>query len=605
MKDKKAGARRAAPEGRTPAGAGEGLAAGGASLSRLSERVFGDIYDGSPEAVKLYDAEGRLLYINPACCALFGVAPRDAVRGLNLFADSRIPKEEAAALKRGESIRYETEFNFERMKKGGPCRTSRAGKMDVEVSVTPARTGRIAYLMHVRDITELRLGREIAAARARLLRSLPARSLREVAEDVVNEAERLTGSRIGLCHFMGNAEPERLRKLLSVWSTATKAVSCRVEPGSSHDEKRAGVWDECLRRKMPLIYNDYHSLPGRKLQPRGHAEVKRLLAVPVMLGGRAAAVLAVGNKPEPYAERDVLAVSQLLELGGQILENKMAEGEYLASEERFRAIFTGGAEAVLVADVEAGRIFMANPACQALLGYAESEILGLSVYDLHPREEHPLIDRKLSAFRRGEGLKPSEYRFRRKDGGVVLAEVFPCRIKFGGKDYSMLSIRDVTKRREAEEALLSASEELRNRGVELERKNIALKEVLSIVESDKRRMADETAAGLRDILGPFLNRLKTKKEFGKYAASVERRLTEFFSKSHPSPGAGPAGRFTAKETEISEMVKGGMSSKEIAFILGVSRQTVDVHRRNIREKLGLKGKGRGLAAFLQGGPAQK
>jgi DNA-binding CsgD family transcriptional regulator len=36
------------------------------------------------------------------------------------------------------------------------------------------------------------------------------------------------------------------------------------------------------------------------------------------------------------------------------------------------------------------------------------------------------------------------------------------------------------------------------------------------------------------------------------------------------------------------MVRGGMTSKNIAALLGITAGTVDTHRNNIRKKLGLK-----------------
>ena len=49
-------------------------------------------------------------------------------------------------------------------------------------------------------------------------------------------------------------------------------------------------------------------------------------------------------------------------------------------------------------------------------------------------------------------------------------------------------------------------------------------------------------------------------------------------------------KLTAKEIQISNLIKQGMSTKEIASALEISTRTVVTHRHQIRKKIGLKGK---------------
>ena len=58
-------------------------------------------------------------------------------------------------------------------------------------------------------------------------------------------------------------------------------------------------------------------------------------------------------------------------------------------------------------------------------------------------------------------------------------------------------------------------------------------------------------------------------------------------------------RLTPREIEICNMVKGGLTSKEISNLLNISRQTVEKHRKNIRHKLGISNKDINLTSFLQ------
>ena len=55
---------------------------------------------------------------------------------------------------------------------------------------------------------------------------------------------------------------------------------------------------------------------------------------------------------------------------------------------------------------------------------------------------------------------------------------------------------------------------------------------------------------------------------------------------------------TMKEKEICHLIKGGLSSKEIAGMLNISTLTVEKHRKNIRRKLGITGKAANLGSYL-------
>lgn len=173
-------------------------------------------------------------------------------------------------------------------------------------------------------------------------------------------------------------------------------------------------------------------------------------------------------------------------------------------------------------------------------------------------------------------------------------------IYLDGRPHMLAGITiDITERKKAEDALQAAGAALKERTAELERKNTALQEVLSQLELEKLRLREELSAGLDEVLTPFLNRLKTRKELHKYAALVQRRVKELTAPLRPSEAAQRLKRLTLREREICEMVRGGLSSKEISALLRLSRQTVDAHRRSIRKKLGLTNTDGGLAAFLQ------
>ncbi len=58
-------------------------------------------------------------------------------------------------------------------------------------------------------------------------------------------------------------------------------------------------------------------------------------------------------------------------------------------------------------------------------------------------------------------------------------------------------------------------------------------------------------------------------------------------------------RLSAREVEICQLIRAGKASRQIADALGLKLQTVMVHRRHIRRKLGLRNKALRLSVFLQ------
>jgi len=160
---------------------------------------------------------------------------------------------------------------------------------------------------------------------------------------------------------------------------------------------------------------------------------------------------------------DVEASSALVELDGQpalfhsfrdISERKRDEQILRESEERFRLLVEQSVDGILVHNAQ-GRYVDANPAACRMLGYSREEILSLAVADMVEEDEIPRIAPDVDRFANGQ-LLPSHYRCRRKDGSIFIGEVTSSLLP-DGRFLGIL--RDITERKEAEEALLQSQEE--------------------------------------------------------------------------------------------------------------------------------------------------
>ena len=143
----------------------------------------------------------------------------------------------------------------------------------------------------------------------RLLQMIDDADVQTIIQFGLDEAVRLSESRIGFLHFV-NADQQTIR--LHAWSTATRDICTTVED-THYPIARAGVWVDCIHRREPVIHNDYADLPHKKGLPPGHVALVRDLSVPVFEDGDIVAVLGVGNKTSDYRGLDRELVSLLAE----------------------------------------------------------------------------------------------------------------------------------------------------------------------------------------------------------------------------------------------------------------------------------------------------
>lgn len=82
----------------------------------------------------------------------------------------------------------------------------------------------------------------------------------------------------------------------------------------------------------------------------------------------------------------------------------------------------------------------------------------------------------------------------------------------------------------------------------------------------------------------------------KLSTKLVNRLLQRNQGQRPSAPEDAASTLSLRELEVLEFLRTGKTTKEIAFILGLSNRTVDIHRANIKRKLGLRS-GTELIAF--------
>jgi PAS domain S-box-containing protein len=135
-----------------------------------------------------------------------------------------------------------------------------------------------------------------------------------------------------------------------------------------------------------------------------------------------------------------------------ITKRKIAETALQQSEERYRILFENTGEALFVA--QDGRIVFHNPRSIELSGYSAEEFQSKPFFNFVHEDDREMVKDHHTRRLNGEKL-PDLYAFRiiHKNGSILWTEINAVLIQWNEKPAVLCFMTDITKRREAEEAL--------------------------------------------------------------------------------------------------------------------------------------------------------
>ncbi len=259
---------------------------------------------------------------------------------------------------------------------------------------------------------------------------------------------------------------------------------------------------------------------------------------------------------------------------------------------RFENILNATSDCVLVMD-DGCRVTTAN---RSLCRHAGEDVIGRHIWDVLGLE----------------GRSPQEFFRRHPIGRIVEVAPFGDDLVFRLSISSMDSVNSagsleylvlltnitphVLERRIMEKAIRRHTADLVQEKERLEEMNLTLCNVLGNVKKNHDRDGNEPAGNLLRFLGPALTRLCENADPSHQAAHAQliREQAE-----HILADSGAAlRRLTLSELKVCRLIQEGCTSKEAADILNISPETVQTHRKNIRRKLGVKGRGEQLSVFL-------
>ncbi|MFZ0134389.1 MAG: LuxR C-terminal-related transcriptional regulator [Desulfobacterales bacterium] len=328
--------------------------------------------------------------------------------------------------------------------------------------------------------------------------------------------------------------------------------------------------------------------------------------------------------------------SAVIDIGKKIIANEILSER----EEKYRMLFTEMTSGVVLLEIITGTkgdpvdaLFLdVNPAFQRFSGFDRSHFIGQRVLEVWPGTEISWLAKLFSVVQTGQPVQMESDQ-----------EVF-------GRNFSMTAFKpcarqvaiiycDITDRVEAAEALGKERAELESRVAEctadltetnrdllaqienlkrtenslrekakelealsgsLAEVNAAIRVLLKQRDEDRREIEEKVLVNVNELVRPHLSRLMCR-NLGRKEKSllgvIESNLADIVSPLARRLTLELA-RLSPAETQVANLIRQGKSTKEIADLMGLATSTIDFHRHNIRNKLGLRHKGINLATYL-------
>src|SRR5271166_685814 len=427
---------------------GEKSEAGSTEILDLRRQFLEQLFEGSPDALIVFDVSSRTQCINHAFQRMFGYSVSQA---LSQPIDSlMVPPDRTAeadwitqCLQRGEQITLETQ----RRRHDGSL-------LDVSISTAPLLVdGKLAAFYAIyRDISTRKRAEALSSALYRIAEKASAtQNLQQFFAAIHAIVDELMCAR----NFsIAIHDPESQLLTFPYFVDEQESAPAPTRLGSS-------LTDYVLRTGEPLLCTPEllkKLLKRREVELTGPRRVD-WLGVPLKVNHHVLGALVVKSYSESlrFRDRDKEVLALIAQQLAAAIDHKHNEQALRRSEVRYRSLVQTAVYGIYRSSLE-GHFLDVNPALIGMLGYNSAiEVLALDPQKdvfLDPADYSRLVDE----FRRNGRMDGFEVRWKRKDGTAINVRISGRAVAGGDEPTDVLEAiaEDITERRLLEDQFRQA-----------------------------------------------------------------------------------------------------------------------------------------------------
>ena len=373
-----------------------------------SEIRYRRLFETAQDGILILDADtGQIVDANPFLIDMLGFSHEQflgkRIWEIGLFKDIVANKDNFEELQRKQYIRYEDM----------PLETADGRHIAVEfVSNVYTVNDKKVIQCNIRDITERKLAEE---ERARLA------AIVEYSEDAI------IGKTLDGIITSWNAGAARIYGY-SAEEIVGKSISLLVPPDQPDD---TGLILEQIRKNEPVV----------RYETQRRKKDGNLINV------------ALTASQIRDAKNHLIGVSTIAH---DITWRKLAEEAMRASEMRYRRLFEAAQDGILILDADTGQIVETNPFLTDMLGFSREQFLGKKIWEIGLFKDIVANKDNFEELQRKEFIRYEDMPLETSDGRKIAVEFVSNVYTVNDKKVIQCNIRDITKRKLAEEAKIAS-----------------------------------------------------------------------------------------------------------------------------------------------------